>query len=424
MRPADHGGLQHRRMGEQHLLDLARVDVGAARDDQVLRAIFQRDEPIGIDGAEIARPQPAIAQRLRVGGIVVPVAVHHAIAGGDDLADLARRQLAARLVDDADGDARARHADAGEPLFVSWVPGVGMQGLAEPADGHRTLALAIQVVQPGAEQGERALEVGRVHRRAAVDDGLQAPRLRRAGAGVIDEARHHGRRGEHADVGVARQCPEHALGLEGARQDYVVGSARDVGEGIEPRAVRQRRGMQDGVVRAQVVDVGVVAVAREQQVAVREHRAFRPAGGAAGIEHPGFVVGIAGLRRDRLSAKQRRVILRAGDENGRHRPDAGRRQCVGDLRRRQAQARLRVGHDPGHLARMQLAVDRHRRQAGAPHRIQRRQELWAVVHRQRHAGAGRQPVPAAQRAGHAGRLPLELAIRQRAALPRDRRMGG
>ena len=170
---------------------------------------------------------------------------------------------------------------------------------------------------------------------------------------------------------------------------------------------------------AEVVDVGVVAVAGEQQVAMGEHRALRPAGGAAGVEHPGFVIGVAGHGRERVAIKQRRVILGAGDENRRHCPDAGSRQRVGDLGRGEAQPGLQVGHDPGHLARMQLAVDRHRRQAGPPHRVQRRQELRTVLHGERHAGAGRQPVPAAQRTGHAGGVTFELAIRQPAAIPRD-----
>src|SRR2546429_30459 len=39
---ADHGCLAHVRVLEQHLLDLARIDVGAARDDEILRAVHER----------------------------------------------------------------------------------------------------------------------------------------------------------------------------------------------------------------------------------------------------------------------------------------------------------------------------------------------------------------------------------------------
>ena len=44
-------------------LDLARVDVRAARDDQVLAAVFQGEKTFFIEGADVAGVQPAVAQR-------------------------------------------------------------------------------------------------------------------------------------------------------------------------------------------------------------------------------------------------------------------------------------------------------------------------------------------------------------------------
>ena len=67
-------------------------------------------------------------------------------------------------------------------------------------DGHRALALAVELVELVAQQIERALEVGDVHRRAAVGDDLSAARVGRAGAAVLDQALHHGGREEDADV--------------------------------------------------------------------------------------------------------------------------------------------------------------------------------------------------------------------------------
>src|SRR5262249_54544431 len=50
MRAAHHGRLRHGGMGEQNLLDLARIDVGAARDDHVLGAVLDGEESGSVDG--------------------------------------------------------------------------------------------------------------------------------------------------------------------------------------------------------------------------------------------------------------------------------------------------------------------------------------------------------------------------------------
>src|SRR5579884_2165271 len=114
MRAADHRGLGEAGMAQQHLLDLARVDVAAARDDHVLRAVAQGQEAVRVHIAEVAGMQPAAAQRLGIGGRVLPIALHDAIALGHDLADLAGRQFMVIVVDDADQDAIARHAGRAE----------------------------------------------------------------------------------------------------------------------------------------------------------------------------------------------------------------------------------------------------------------------------------------------------------------------
>ena len=49
---------------------------------------------------------------------------------------------------------------------------------------------------------------------------------------------------------------------------------------IKPGAVRHRRGQEVGVALVDRVDVGVIALAGEEEVAVRQDRAFRAAGRA------------------------------------------------------------------------------------------------------------------------------------------------
>src|SRR6266508_5309327 len=83
--PPDHRGLAHLGVLQQHLLDLARIDIGAARDDQVLGAVLEREIAVGIEDADIAGVQPAAAQGLCTRIRVFPVAGHDHIAAAKDL---------------------------------------------------------------------------------------------------------------------------------------------------------------------------------------------------------------------------------------------------------------------------------------------------------------------------------------------------
>ena len=89
---ADDRDLGDRRVPGQHLLDLARVDVEAAPDDQVLLAVDDRDEAVVVFGAEVAGAEPAVDDGLRRRLRLVVVAGEDVMAPDDDLAELADRQ--------------------------------------------------------------------------------------------------------------------------------------------------------------------------------------------------------------------------------------------------------------------------------------------------------------------------------------------
>ena len=89
---ADRRDLAHVRMRQQRFLDFARIDIGAAGDDDVLGAVRQRQEAVFIEPADIAGAQPAVLQRLGIGLGIVPIAEHHGRSLGLDLAGLARGQ--------------------------------------------------------------------------------------------------------------------------------------------------------------------------------------------------------------------------------------------------------------------------------------------------------------------------------------------
>src|SRR5205823_8817 len=121
---AEHRHLADRGMGENLLLDLAGIDVGAARDVHVGGAAGDVDKPLLVHMAEIAGTKPAVTKRLRVGLGVVVIAGKHGGTDHTDLAGLERFQLAPVVALDRDlhaGALEAAGADAGLRAVLSVV---------------------------------------------------------------------------------------------------------------------------------------------------------------------------------------------------------------------------------------------------------------------------------------------------------------
>ena len=103
VRHPDHDRLGHRRVAQQHGLDLARVDVLPAPDDHLLEPA--RDPAVAalVHRPQVAGVQPAVGVDRRGGGLrVAQVAVHDEVAAGADLADgpaRARSSAGARVDD-------------------------------------------------------------------------------------------------------------------------------------------------------------------------------------------------------------------------------------------------------------------------------------------------------------------------------------
>ena len=102
-------------MRVEHLLDLARVDVVTAADDQLLLAVDEEQIPVLVDPPEVSGREPALGvERLRRRLRVVPVAGDHGRAAELYLPDAAF----VRVVETHLGRAE-RHADrAGLPLLA------------------------------------------------------------------------------------------------------------------------------------------------------------------------------------------------------------------------------------------------------------------------------------------------------------------
>ena len=83
-------------MLEQRFVDFARRDVFTALDDEFLDAPGDKDEAVGVDVAQVSRVHPAVGfeRAARVFRVLV-IAFHHIVAAHHELADDARRHVAA-----------------------------------------------------------------------------------------------------------------------------------------------------------------------------------------------------------------------------------------------------------------------------------------------------------------------------------------
>src|ERR671913_1252506 len=64
-----HGYLGHAGVPFKHLLDLARVDIGTAADDQLLRSSAYGEVPVLANGAKILGTEPSIPVEDFLGGV-------------------------------------------------------------------------------------------------------------------------------------------------------------------------------------------------------------------------------------------------------------------------------------------------------------------------------------------------------------------
>src|SRR5581483_2748315 len=188
------GHLPHRRMLEQHVLDVGGGDILAAPDDEVLQPAGDEVVPAGVDVAEVARVDPPVRIDDAVGGLA-PVAEHLGRRAGHDFAG-------ALLVGPVDAQLHHRERPPGGAGPLHEVPprggGQGAAALREevdvrdaPLDGRET------GLEAGDELGEdgRPAEGDGPHRRevAALDGRVvqHAADHRRHAAPAVHAFRFH-----------------------------------------------------------------------------------------------------------------------------------------------------------------------------------------------------------------------------------------
>src|SRR5437763_13181585 len=95
------GGLEDVGMFVESVLDLERIDVLTAANDEVTLPGRDEQDPV-VEPAEVAGADPPPGpDRLRVGGVVVPIPEHRHPAARFDVALCARREHGTAVVRDA-----------------------------------------------------------------------------------------------------------------------------------------------------------------------------------------------------------------------------------------------------------------------------------------------------------------------------------
>src|SRR5712692_1379845 len=181
--PPDNADVYHRWMCPQHRLDLVRVDVGAAPDDDVLDPAGHVQISRVVDEAEVAHVRPAVG---RVGTeFLAPVAILHEVASHTDFSNAAADSVGRWAFEDLPLCAIVRPPHRGPAKSLR----VGGARHSKLAGVHR----AVEARDRNAGRGLPTLRDLRGQRRAGDRNRAQRPRCAKR---VVEHPDHVGR---HAD---------------------------------------------------------------------------------------------------------------------------------------------------------------------------------------------------------------------------------
>ncbi|MPL88378.1 hypothetical protein SDC9_34398 [bioreactor metagenome] len=398
VRAGDDGRFHHFGVLVEHVLDLDRGDVLAARDDDVLRAVLQLDIAIGVHHPEVARGEPAAGKGLVGGGGVLEVPLHHVVAAHEDLAHrhaIGRHRLLGVGV---------RHHDLFHRVVAHALPRLEFRALGQrqpvpflvPGAGDAGAVGLGQAIAMGDVEAERLhlLDDDRGRRGAAgqhLDALLQA--FLHLGGRMHQHRQHHRGAAEMGD----------ALFLDEAIDRFVAHRAqadRDTrrggdGPGEAPAVAMEHR-------QRPQVDRPVPHVPRhdirqriQMRAAVVIDHALRVAGGARGVvqrDRVPFVIGAdpaeigVALGEQFLIADladlARRAEGRVGDVDhqqvARPRDVHGAVDDLGEFRVDEDHLAFGMAEDEGHGFGIETGVDRVQHRAGHRHREMRLEHLRDV----------------------------------------------
>ena len=266
------------------------------------------------------------------------------------------------------------------------------------------------------------------HRRAAADQDVDAGEIRAGEAWMLRHEQEHRGRAEHRRDAVARDVREHQCRIEAAVQHHVPAALQPDQRGdVQPADMEHRRGGEAHVAGEILRPEACVDVVPED-IAVRQHRALGPPGGARGVHDQRHVVGL-----DAFSRGERHNV---GDEVLESCPRAASRlrgqvvtatECAADridhrLVRVIDQQRVHPGvvDDELQLRAGEAEIQRHEDRADRRCREQRLEEYRVVVAEERNT-VTTVDARLAQRASQAADTLPEGRVTQRLAFETDRR---
>ena len=271
----------------QGRLDVGRIDVETARDDDVAQPVLDRHIAVCVHDPGIARVQPAVDHGLR--GLLrhVEIAAHHQVAAAHDLSHLARRQHRAVGGHDRHLGEHRRPSDRAVACRIGELAG-GHRG-----DHHRRLGLAVDDLERAVEDRARLGDAFRRHRRRAVLKMAQVAEVAVAHPGfgeqIVNQRRRQKGGGRAADL----EGVEDRRRL-GRGQEDVASADREDRQDIVGRAMGQRR-------RAQI---DVVAVEAEGA----KVRGNRGVDAAIGLDDALWAAGRAAGELDRLGRIKGQIV--------------------------------------------------------------------------------------------------------------------
>ncbi|MET3365119.1 hypothetical protein ABIF60_006514 [Bradyrhizobium japonicum] len=354
MRHREHASLQHGRMAEQDLFHLERRDLLPAAVDDVLDAADDEEIAVSVEIAEIAGPEPAVAEGGLCRRLVVVIAAAHVRSAQHDLATLAARKCTARLVHD--GDLGAGGAPDRSDLAQLERVGCDLRGRF----GH-----AVGLEHGNAERRLQPFEDrGRERGRGRADHAQR----RRSGAVRVGFRRRQQRavNGRHGGVPGRLQLPHPAeegrcIETVGADHAGACGQRRQKA-GDQAMGVKQRQDVEQAIVRGERQHAAGIG-GGQAYIAMRQRHHLRPRCRARRQQDERIVVaarGARGRRRpdrrtDEFAAAQ--IVLRS-----RHEIDHRDIQRLGDVAARRVH--VGPGQERGQLQFAEIALQLVRGQIG------------------------------------------------------------
>ncbi|KAF1852476.1 hypothetical protein Lal_00037208 [Lupinus albus] len=294
--PLGIGHAQHRhfgdgRMRQQGFLDLARIDVGAARDIHVRGTSGDVEEAILVHMPEVAGMEPVMLEGLGIGLRIVVIAHEDSRSAHTDFTGLEGGQFLSIVVQDGDLHAGTRHAAAAYAcLRMGVILEVQIGRQEGDVAGH--FAQAVILHQHLAQLLQCMDLVGAIHGCAGIDDVFQRAVIVAVHGLILDQDLDDGGHGEEiVHLVFFHQLPGFLDHQPFGREQDAGRTARGIDHRMHACAVRQRCHYQRArLMREARQQVGQVVGHHEGHLAVREHARLGMAGGAGGVEEPQRII--------------------------------------------------------------------------------------------------------------------------------------